>query len=351
MSAFSIDRERCRHALDVRLRRSGSDCNSEPAVPSHKCVADRGSRLGAALHRWRSVATFFPGTLLATLFLTACISRAAGAQAPDASVSQSRDEPHAQRIVSLAPNLTELVFAAGAGDRIVGTPQYSDYPQAARSIPRIGDAFRFDFERVLALRPDVVLAWEPGTPAAVVERLRALQLRVVTIATWHIADIPQAVRELGRIAGTTSQAARAAATFESDIAALRRQYGGRAPISVFLQVNDQPLYTVNGKQIMSEIIGLCGGRNVFGDLNDLAPQVGVEAVLAADPQAIISTGNPDAAAFKQWQHWPRLKAVSAGNLFTLPPDDLARSTTRVAAGAAAMCRTLETARQHLGLSN
>lgn len=268
-----------------------------------------------------------------------------------AAVSQSHGAVPAQRVVSLAPNLTELMFAAGAGDRIVGTPQYSDYPEAARAIPRIGDAFRFDLERVLALRPDVVLAWEPGTPVAVVERLKSLQLRVVTIATWRIADIPQAVRELGQIAGTTSQAARAAARFESDIEALRRQYSSRAPVSVFLQVNDQPLYTVNGKQIMSEIIALCGGRNVFAGLNDLAPQVGVEAVLAAAPQVIVSTGNPDAAAFRQWQHWPRLAAVSAGNVFTLPPDDLARATTRVAAGAAAMCRTLETARQHLRLSN
>ncbi len=267
------------------------------------------------------------------------------------AVAQSRDAVPVQRIVSLAPNLTELMFAAGAGDRIVGTAQYSDYPEAARSIPRIGDAFRFDFERVLALRPDMVLAWEPGTPAAAVERLKSLRLRVVTITTSRIADIPQAVRELGRIAGTTTRAEQAAARFESDIEALRRQYGGRPPLRVFLQINDQPLYTVNGRQIMSEIIDLCGGRNVFADLSDLAPQVGVEAVLAADPQVIVSTGNPDAAAFKQWQHWPRLAAVSAGNVFALPPDDLARSTTRVAAGAAAMCRTLETARQHSGLSN
>ena len=318
----------------------------DPASRSCQLFTDCGDGSNPVTRR-RS--TFRAGALLACLFLAASFQAAAG-QSPDAT-SQSSSEPRAQRIVSLAPNLTELMFAAGAGDRIVGTPQYSDYPAAARSIPRIGDAFRFDFERVLALRPDVVLAWEPGTPVAVVERLKALKLHVVTIATWHIADIPRAVRELGRIAGTTSQAARAAATFESDIAALRGEYGGRAPVSVFLQVNDQPLYTVNGKQIMSEILGLCGGRNVFADLNDLAPQVGVEAVLAADPQVIVSTGNPDSAAFRQWQHWPRLKAVSAGNLFTVPPDDLARSTTRVAAGAAAMCRTLETARQRLGLSN
>jgi len=159
------------------------------------------------------------------------------------------------------------------------------------------------------------------------------------------------VRDIGKITGTTATANAAAAKFDSDIAALREQNGKRTAVSVFLQVNDQPLYTVNGKQIMSEILGVCGGRNVFADLNDLAPQIGVEAVIAADPQVILSTGSPDAEAFKQWRHWPRLKAVSSGNLYTLPPDDIARSTTRVAAGAAAVCRTLETARHRLGLSN
>lgn len=290
---------------------------------------------------WRSRSHAIVRRVLAGFFSAFC---AVAASQPLAAVP-------AKRIVSLAPNLTELAFAAGAGDRIVGTVQYSDYPQAARSIPRIGDAFRFDIERILALRPDVVLAWEPGTPVAVIERLQSLRLRVVTITTWHIADISQAVREIGGIAGTTAAAAATASKFENDIAALRKQYGGRPEVSVFLQVNDRPLYTVNGKQIMSEIIGLCGGRNVFADLSDLAPQVGVEAVIAADPQVIVSTGNPDAEAFGQWRHWPRLKAVSAGNVFTLPPDDLARSTTRVASGAAAMCRTLETVRHRLGLSN
>ena len=173
----------------------------DPASRLCQLFTDCGDRSNPVTRR-RS--TFRAGALLACLFLAASFQAAAG-QSPDASTSQSSSEPRAQRIVSLAPNLTELMFAAGAGDRIVGTPQYSDYPAAARSIPRIGDAFRFDFERVLALRPDAVLAWEPGTPVAVVERLKALNLRVVAIATWHIADIPRAVRELGRIAGTTDQ--------------------------------------------------------------------------------------------------------------------------------------------------
>lgn len=279
---------------------------------------------------------FAPWVLLVWLMSCCAVAEAA-----------ERDGSRAVRIVSLAPNLTELAFAAGAGEVIVGTVEYSDYPEAARRIQRIGDAFRVDFERVLALKPDMVLAWEPGTPSAVIERLKTLQLRVATIRTHRIADIGQAVREIGRIAGTSATADAAAARFEREIDALRSEYGKRSAISVFLQVNDRPLYTVNGKQIMSEVLALCGGRNVFAQLNDLAPQVGIEAVIAVNPQVIISTGDEQAEAFTQWRRWPHIDAVRAGNLYALPPDDLARSTTRLAAGAQVMCRTLETARDRL----
>lgn len=268
-----------------------------------------------------------------------------------AASAQDRTEGHATRIVSLAPNLTELAFAAGAGSRIVGTAEYSDYPQAALEIARIGDAFRIDFERVLALRPDIVLAWESGTPQAVIERLQALRLNVKTIATYRIADVPQAVREIGSIAGTSATAGEVAARFERDIAALRGEFGARAVVSVFLQINDRPLYTVNGRQIMSEMVELCGGRNVFADLSDLAPQIGIEAVIAADPQVIISTDGSGAAALAQWRRWTHVTAVKTGNVYTLPPEDTTRATTRLASGAAAICRTLETARQRLRRSN
>jgi len=260
-------------------------------------------------------------------------------------LSAVRSAAAATRIVSLAPNLTELAFAAGAGDRIVGTAEYSDYPQAAKKITRVGDAFRVDYERILALRPDAVLAWEPGTPPATVDRLRSLRLPVTAIRTRNLADIGDAVREIGRIAGTESVAEPAATQFEREIEALRHEYAQRKPITVFLQINDQPLYTVNGTQIMSEIIDLCGGVNAFGALNELAPQVSVEAVIAANPEVIISTGASDAPAFVQWRRWPQVRAVSSNNLYVLSPDNLARSTTRVASGGREVCRTLQTARE------
>jgi iron complex transport system substrate-binding protein len=252
-----------------------------------------------------------------------------------------------QRIVSLAPHLTELAFTAGAGDRIVATVEYSNHPDAARSLPRIGDAFRVDLERLVALRPDVVLVWETGTPAPTIERIRALQLRVVPFQTQRLADVATVLREIGRLAGTSAVAERAAADYEQHIRQLRDTYRDRAPLRVFIEVDDRPLYTVNGRQIISEIVELCGGRNVFADLNELAPAIGIEAVIAANPQAIISTDDtvPDAAA--EWARWRHIDAVRTGNVYTLRSDDIARATTRLTVAAEAVCRTLDTARQRL----
>ena len=255
-------------------------------------------------------------------------------------------EVAARRIISLAPNLTELTFTAGAGDRLVGVAEYSDFPEAARSIPRIGDAFRVDFERVLSLRPDVVLAWDTGTSAGVIDRLRALKVPVQPLSTQRLADVGRALREIGRLAGTSATADAAADEFDKQIAALRAEYAGRPVVSVFLQVNDRPLYTVNGRQIMSEIVELCGGRNVFAQLDKFAPEVGVEAVIAASPQVIIATDDSGSAAvLAQWQRWPNIPAVKHGNVYNLPPDDVTRATTRLARGADALCRTLDTARR------
>lgn len=249
-----------------------------------------------------------------------------------------------ERIVSLAPNLTELAFAAGAGARVVGTVEYSDEPAAARKIPRVGDAFRVDVERILALQPDVVLAWASGTPPATVDRLRALGLDVRELHTQRVADVPRVVREIGELTGTAAVAAPAASAFERDMAALDARYRDRAPLSVFLQVNTRPLYTVNGRQIMSELLSVCGARNVFQDLDLLAPQVALEAVIARNPDVIIVTDNGEPKAVEQWRKWRQIKAVRANNVYVMPANDLTRATIRLTEGAAALCALLETAR-------
>jgi len=251
------------------------------------------------------------------------------------------------RIVSLAPSLTEIAYAAGAGPALVGTVEYSDFPDAARSVPRIGDGWRIDYERVLALRPDVVLAWASGTPRTTIERLQAMQLRVIEVETYRLADVPAALRMLGELVGTTATAEAAAARFEAGVAALRAAHAGAPTVTVFVQIDDQPLFTVNGRHIISEVVALCGGRNAFEGLAQLAPQIDVEAVLARDPQVFLNADEAGVDPAARWRDWPQLTAVRHGTIYPLPADTVARATPRLLAGAQAVCDALDDARRRL----
>lgn len=250
------------------------------------------------------------------------------------------------RIVSLAPNVTELLFAAGAGAKLVGVSEWSDHPAAARALPRIGDAFRLDYERILALAPDLVVAWETGTPTGRIERLRGLGLRVVSIGVETLDDIPRAIEDLGRLAGTETSAEVAAAALRRGIAALEAEYAGRAPVTVFVQLDEQPLFTVTGRHLISGMLALCGGRNIFADLPGVAPAVDLEAVIARDPQVILVTA-AGADTGKHWSRWPGLAAVRSENVLRVPPDEVTRATPRALSGARAVCAALDAARARL----
>ncbi len=253
----------------------------------------------------------------------------------------------AQRIVSLAPHITELLFAAGVGAHIVGADAWSDYPPAARNIPRIGDSSRIDLERVLALKPDLVVAWDSGNPHADIAQLRRLGIPVFISEPRHLQDIADDLRKLGRLTGSDATAAVAAQDFETRLDNLRAEYAGQRPLRVFYQISAHPLMTVNGAHLISAVLALCGGRNIFADLAPLAPTVATEAVLGADPDVIIAgtwQGEPD-TAFDTWKRWPQLSAVRHGRLYSVPADDLHRATPRLLDGAQRVCTLLQQARQ------
>jgi len=251
------------------------------------------------------------------------------------------------RIVSLAPNLTEIAYAAGAGAALVGTVEYSDYPAAARGLPRVGDGWRIDLEQVLALRPDIVLAWSSGTPVRTIEQLRDAGLRVVEVPTFRLAGVPAALRLVGELAGSRAVAEAAAARFDAEMQRLRRQHAGAPPVRVFIEIDDEPLFTVNGRHIISEVVGLCGGSNVFAGLPQIAPRVDVEAVLASDPDVILSTDDTIADPRGQWLAWPQLRAVRLGTIYSLSSDTVTRASPRLAQGAAEVCAALDAARGKL----
>jgi iron complex transport system substrate-binding protein len=249
-----------------------------------------------------------------------------------------------ERIVTLAPNLTELVFSAGAGELLVGVSAYSDYPPQVASIPVIGDAFTIDLERLALLQPDLLLAWRSGTPPHVIDELRASGYSVETIDTTSLADIPAALRRIGDLTGRERQAGRVAGDFDAALSALRVQYADREALRVFYQVSARPLYTVSGEHYVSELIVACGGQNIFGELGELAPAVDVEAVLDRDPEVILVSGDAGGDAFIEWSRWPDVAANRLENRFRIPADQVSRPTTRVLVAGEAICDALQTAR-------
>jgi iron complex transport system substrate-binding protein len=238
----------------------------------------------------------------------------------------------ASRIVSLAPHLTELLYAAGAGARLVGAVDYSDYPEAAKALPRVGSDAQINLESVLALRPDLVVAWpNPGSVRAV-NRLAEL-LPVFRSEPRELEDIATNLERLGVLAGSAEAAARAARAFRSRKAAIEKRYSGRPKVRVFYQVWDRPLLTVNGQHVISKVIRLCGGENVFESAPVIAPEVDAEALLRASPEVILASPGAE-----------RPRGGGKAPLHAIPAELIQRHTPRILEGAEAVCRALEAVR-------
>jgi iron complex transport system substrate-binding protein len=252
----------------------------------------------------------------------------------------------ARRIVALAPHLAESLYAAGAGDRLIGTVDYSDYPPEAKKVPRVGGYSRIDLEAVAGLKPDLVIAWQTGNNMTQVDRLKALGLPVYVFQPNHMDEVATQLERLGQLAGTEAVAKPAADRFRQRLAALRTANANKPKVRVFYQIWKTPLMTVGGPQIISDAIHLCGGENVFGQFSQMAPTVSVESVLEADPEAIIATGMGDARPdwLNDWEKWPRLTAVKRGNLFHINPDVMQRHTPRILDGTTQLCAHLDKAR-------
>jgi len=251
----------------------------------------------------------------------------------------------ASRIVSLAPHLTELLYAAGAGSRLVGAVDFSDFPPQARTLPRVGSDARIDLEAVLALRPDLIVAWPNAGSLRAVERLAELGVPVFRSEPRELDDIARTLERLGRLAGSEPQADAAAAAFRARATALQRRYAAARKVRVFYQIWDRPLLTVNGAHIISKVIGVCGGENVFAAAPLLVPEVDREAVLRANPEAIVASGSNDAQPrwLEMWR-LPGLAAADRGQLYAIPADLIQRHTPRILEGAERLCGFLEAAR-------
>jgi len=249
-----------------------------------------------------------------------------------------------ERIVTLAPNLAELVFAAGAGDALVGVSAYSDYPPEVLQLAVVGDAFMIDQEQLAVLGPDLLIVWQGGTPAHVVDELRSAGYTVEVIRTNSLSDVADAILRIGALTGNEATAEESVAAYRDELDALAAAFEGREDISVFYQVSRRPLFTINGEHYVSELIALCGGSNVFDGLTDLAPSIDVESVVERDPEVMLASTDAGDDAFGEWDRWPDIAANRYGNHFQMPADTIGRATPRLVLAAQAVCQALDEAR-------
>jgi len=252
-------------------------------------------------------------------------------------------EQPARRIVALAPDIVENLYSAGAGDRLVGAVSYSNYPRQAQEIPEVGSYNAFSLEQILALHPDLVVMWGSGNGMQTLSKLEGLGIPVYVSELRKLSDVSETIRRLGKLAGTASVAGAEAARIERELESLRNRYGEKRSLGVFYQIWNDPLQTINGEHLISEVITLCGGVNVFGDASALAPRISVESVLLRNPDAIVASGMGEARPewLEQWKAYPSLKAVASDALFFINPDHLQRPTARILLGAQRLCQQLD----------
>ena len=254
----------------------------------------------------------------------------------------------ARRIITLAPNLAELVFAAGAGGKLKAVVEYSNFPEQVTQIPRVGDAFRIDLERIIELKPDLVIAWKSGNPQTALQKLQQLGIRVWQIEITRPEEIADAVENISHAAGTQDIGEAVALQLRNRLAGLQKQNADKTPVGFFYQIAPRPLYTINSQHIISRSLAVCGGHNVYSDLSTLAPQVSRESVIIANPQVMIAPETAgDPPALLVWQDWPQLQAVQNNNMLYLPADEISQATPRLLDSIDLACRLLDEVRSAL----
>jgi iron complex transport system substrate-binding protein len=254
----------------------------------------------------------------------------------------------AKRIISLAPNITEILFHIGAGSSIVGADEYSNYPSAAQSIMRVNNHSIANYELIISLQPELVVAWHSGNGIDIIERLRDLGLPVFVLEISTMDQIPVLYQKLGQLTGNTKKSEEAAKLFSERLDSLRSKYAGRNKVKSFYQIWDDPIMTLNEKHLVSDVINLCGGDNVFSGAVPLVPQVNIESIIAANPEVILSSGSEARVKSwrQKWSRWPSIKAVRQGHMYLIPPDLMQRQSNRILDGADYVCQFLERYRQN-----
>lgn len=286
-----------------------------------------------------------PRTLLVLLLVLCGTAVSAEVRVQDDIGEQLVLEGPAQRVITLAPHLTELVYAVGGGDQMTATVAWSDFPAAAKALPVIGSNNKINYEALLQYQPDLVLVWLSGNGESMIKRLKSLGLNVYVNKPRHLDDIPRSVLNIGKLLGREDTAEPVAAQFRQAIKTLGDEYGQSRPVTVYYQIWQSPLMTFGGSHLVSDVMALCGGHNVFANTAGLVPRLSVESVLAADPEVIVVGQYTEAGtAFDYWRQWPQLRAVAGGHIYDVDPYLLHRHTPRIVKGARQLCEAIDHAR-------
>ena len=255
------------------------------------------------------------------------------------------DVRNAQRIIALSPHSVELLYALDVGDRIVGTTEFSDYPEAAKSIERIGGYHGIQTERIVELKPDLIVAWEGGNRSEDLGQLESLKLPVYRSETKRLRQISDEIKALGILTGTRKKADQLIESFHHDLENLTVQHQGKPKVSFFYQLWSAPIRTISKGSWINEMLEICGGENIINDPNLDYPQISLETVLLNEPQAIIipsSHGhdNGELSGLK-WNDWPEIPAVKNDHIYRINGDILHRFSLRVVEATKILCKTFD----------
>ena len=251
----------------------------------------------------------------------------------------------AQRIISLAPHLTEVVYALGGGDQMIATVAWSDFPEEAKSLPIIGSNNKINYEALLSFNPDLVLVWRSGNGESIIQRLDSLGLNVYVNEPRTLDHIPATLHKIGQLIGREVEASTVAKQFQESLESIQQEYSHVRRVAVYYQIWQSPLITFGGDHLVSDVLRLCGAENIFAEAVPLVPRIGVEPVLASDPEVIIVGQYTDVeAAFDYWRQWSQLQDVSKKHLYKVDPYLLHRHTPRIIQGAEQLCEAIDRAR-------
>jgi vitamin B12 transport system substrate-binding protein len=261
--------------------------------------------------------------------------------------SVSDDLLQKQRIIALAPHIVESLYAIGAGEQIIGTTAHADYPKAAENILRVGNYARLQIEKIIQLKPDVIIAWKTGNPMDDLARLEKYQFKVVYSHPQTLEDVANELIMLGKITGREAVANSVAKKYLLNLQKIKQKYATQNKVRVFYELWSRPLRTVANKAWPQQQIELCGASNPFADAQDDYPSVGLEQVLVTLPQVVIQPGqhsadSPDGLNWLQWQHIP---AVKNNFIFHPNADKAHRMTIRMLDEVVVLCEQIDAARQ------